>query len=91
MANNKKSSYNIMDMLSFFAVCLGGIALFVALILGKIGVSLEVVSLVQKLANIVGWGVLCLLSFNFIKSRKAVWMWIVWIIAVVMIVIGIIL
>ncbi|MBQ8425949.1 MAG: hypothetical protein IJX17_08055 [Clostridia bacterium] len=91
MAKEKKSSYNLMDMCSFIAVCLGGIALFAAMLLGKLGVSVELVGLVQKIANIVGWAVLCLLSFNVIKSRKAIWMWIVWVIAVVMIVIGIIL
>ena len=91
MADKKKSSYNLMDILSFVAVCLGGIALFLAMVLGKVGVSLTIVGLINDIANIIGWAVLCLLSFKFIKSRKNLWLWIVWIVAVVMIVIGIIL
>jgi len=92
MANKKGSSFNLMDICAFIAVCLGGITLFIATLLGNI-LNLEwgFISYLRTIADIIGWVVLCLLSFNFIKSKKSLWMWIIWVIAVVMIVVGIIL
>ena len=45
----------------------------------------------KTIANTIGWSVLCLLSAVYISHRKKLWMWIVWVIAVVMIIMGIIL
>ena len=89
MAKNKGAS--IMDMLSFIAVIVGGIGLLVASVLGKVGISADIVGTLQMIANMVGWIVLCFLSFNYIKNRKNIWLWVVWAVAVVMIVVGIIL
>lgn len=86
------SSFNsVMDTLAYIAVCIGGIALLVAFILAKINVSVGIVSILQKVANIIGWIVLCLLSVKFIQSKRNVWLWVIWAAAVVMIVIGVIL
>ena len=90
MAGKNKGA-SIMDMLSFIAVVVGGIGLLVASILGKVGISANIVGTLQMIANMVGWIILCLLSFNYIKTRKSVWLWVVWAVAVVMIVVGIIL
>lgn len=85
-------SFNkVMDTLAFIAVCVGGIALLLAFILGKVGISAGVVSAMQKVANIIGWIVLCLMSVKFIKSKSKVWLWVVWAVAIVMIIVGIIL
>ena len=73
MAEKKKRSISIMDMMSFIAVVIGGIGLLVAAILGKLGISANIVSAMQMVANMVGWIVLCLLSFNFIRNKKNVW------------------
>lgn len=90
MADKKKGA-SLMDMLSFVAVVVGGVGLLVASILGKIGISANIVGTLQMIANMVGWIVLCFLSFNYIRGRKSVLLWVLWAIAVVMIVVGIIL
>ena len=81
----------IMNILAYVAVCIGGLALFIASILGKLNVSAGFVSIMSTVANAIGWLVLCILSFNYIRRRKKIWMWVVWAIAVVMIVVSIIL
>ena len=91
-SSRKSFSFSkIMDALAYVAVCIGGIALLLAFVLGKIGISAGVVSAMQKVANSVGWLVLCLLSVKFIKSKSKIWLWVVWAIAIVMIIVGIIL
>lgn len=85
------STSYFMNILSYFAVCIGGLALFLAMILGKLGVSANFTSIMSTIANAIGWLVLCVLSFSYIRRRKKIWMWVVWAIAVVMIVISIIL
>ena len=81
----------IMNILSFIAVCFCGVALFVAMILGKFGISASFCSALQKIANILGWSVLCFISYRYIKNRKKIWIWVVWVVAIVMIITGIIL
>ncbi len=90
--SRKGFSFNqVMDALAYVAVCIGGIALLLAFVLGKIGISAGVVSAMQKVANSIGWLVLCILSVKFIKSKRKVWLWVVWAVAIVMIIVGIIL
>lgn len=84
------SSY-IMNLAAFIAVVICGVALFIAMILGKIGISATFVGMMQKIANIIGWSVLCLISFKHIARRRSLGLWIVWIVAIFMIVTGIIL
>ena len=81
----------ILNILAFAAVCIGGIALFVAMILNKCGIDAKIIGTLQTIANSIGWLVLALLSFEYIKNRRKIWLWVVWAVAVVMIVIGIIL
>lgn len=90
-STNKKSFSYFMNVLSYVAVCFGGVALFVTAILAAVGVSSSLLPAIQKFANAIAWSVVSVLSFKFIKNRKKTWMWVVWAIAVVMIVIGIIL
>lgn len=90
----KKSSGGymyFMNILSYVAVCVGGLALFIAMILSKCGISIKFTSTMTTIANAIGWAVLCLLSFNYISRRKKLWMWIVWAVAIVMIITSIIL
>ena len=77
-------------MFAYIAVCFGGVALFVAMILSKVGVTLSIIPIIQKFANAIAWAIVAIISFNFIKNRRKVWMWVVWTLAVVMIVLGII-
>ena len=82
----------ILNLLSYIAIVVGGIALFIAMILSKVGAgSPGFISAMQTIANALAWIVVALLSFNFIKRRKKIWMWVVWAIALVMVIIGIIL
>ena len=88
MAKEKSSRrYNIMDLLAFAAVCIGGVALLLASILGNWGFSV----VLQRIANAIGWAVLCILSTKYITTRKKIWLWVIWTVAVVMIVVGTIL
>ena len=93
-SSSKKSSASfsgLLNILAFLAVCIGGIALFIAMILSKVGVSVEFVGVLQSVANAIGWAVLALMSFRYIRRRRKIWLWVVWAVAVVMIVVGIIL
>ena len=81
----------VLNVLAYVAVCLGGLALFISMILGKFGLSTSITGAMQTIANAIGWAVLCLLSAVYILRRRKIWMWVVWAIAVVMIIIGIIL
>ncbi len=93
-SNSSKSTIStgyIMNLLSFIAVCFCGVALFIAMVLGKLGISASFCGLLQKIANILGWLVLCVISYRYIKHRRRIWLWVVWAIAIVMIITGIIL
>ncbi len=80
----------VMNLASYIAVCFGGLALFISFILGKIGLSTSITSAMQMIANTIGWAVLCVMSAFYITKRRKIWMWVVWAIAVVMIVVGVI-
>ena len=80
-----------MNILSYAAVCVGGLALFISAILSKCGISVAFTSTMTAIANAIGWLVLCVLSVNYISRRRKLWMWIVWVIAIVMIITSIIL
>lgn len=81
---------NFMNILAFVAVCVGGIAMFLAMVLGWIGLKATWISSMQAMANAIGWLALCLLSIKYIRRRRRLWIWIVWVIAIVMIFTGII-
>lgn len=81
---------NFMNILAFVAVCVGGIAMFLATILRWFGLTATWINSMQAIANAIGWLALCLLSINYIRRRKKLWIWIVWAIAIVMIFTGII-
>lgn len=81
---------NFMNILAFVAVCVGGIAMFLAMALGWFGLKASWINSMQAIANAIGWLALCLLSINYIRRRKKLWIWIVWAIAIVMIFTGII-
>jgi hypothetical protein len=81
----------ILNILSYVAVCVGGLALFIAMILSKFNLSSSIIGAMQTIANAIGWAVLCLLSASYISHRRKIWMWVVWAVAVVMIITAIIL
>ena len=75
-----------LNILSFCAVIICGVALSVAYILGKCGVSASITGKMQGVANAIGWIVLSILSYGFIKHRRKLWMWILWVVAVIAII-----
>ena len=94
-SSNKSSSGKVfvggfMNILAFVAVCIGGIAMFLAMVLGWIGLTATWINSMQAIANAIGWLALCLLSVNYIRRRRRLGIWIVWTIAVVMIFTGVI-
>lgn len=93
-SSSKRKTFSFgytLNILSYVAVCFGGLALFISFILGKFGLSTSITGAMQTIANAIGWAVLCLMSTIYISHRRKIWMWVVWAIAVVMIIIGIIL
>ena len=81
---------NFMNILAFVAVCVGGIAMFLATVLRWFGLTASWINSMQAVANAIGWLALCLLSVKYIRKRRKLWIWIVWTIAIVMIFTGII-
>lgn len=78
-----------MNILAFAAVCIGGIALFLAMILNNLfGLTASWISSMQSVANAIGWLALCLLSMRYISRRRKLSIWIIWGVAVFMIVSG---
>ena len=89
----RKSSLSFsgfMNILAFAAVCIGGIGMFIAMILKLFGLSAGWINSLQAIANAIGWIALCLLSVRYIKNRRKIWIWVVWTIAIIMIFTGII-
>lgn len=89
-SNRKVFVGSFMNILAFVAVCIGGIAMFLAMVLGWIGLTATWINSMQAIANAIGWLALCLLSVNYIRRRRRLWIWIVWTVAIVMIFTGII-
>lgn len=89
-SNGKVFVGSFMNILAFVAVCIGGIAMFLAMVLGWIGLTATWINSMQAIANAIGWLALCLLSVNYIRRRRRLWIWIVWTVAIVMIFTGII-
>ena len=79
-----------MNILAFVAVCVGGMAMFIAMILGWVGLTASWINTMNAIANAIGWLALCLLSIRYIRHRRKLGIWIVWTIAVIMIFTGII-
>ena len=77
-----------MNILAFVAVCIGGIALFLAMILDLVGLTASWINSMQAIANAIGWLALCLLSMRYIMRRRKLSIWIIWGVAVFMIVSG---
>ena len=94
-SSHKSSSRGVfvkgfMNILAFAAVCIGGLAMFLAMALGWFGLTATWINSMQAIANAIGWLALCLLSINYIRRARRLWVWLVWIIAIVMIFTGII-
>ena len=88
--SSSTSVSKVMNVLAFVAVCIGGVALFLAMILKLFGLTASWIGTMRALANAIGWIALCVLSFRYISHRRKIWIWVLWTIAVVMIIIGII-
>ena len=78
----------LMSLVAYAAVVICGLALFIAMVLSKFGISATFTTAMQTIANALGWLVLCVISFNYIRRRRTIWMWVVWAVAIVMIVTG---
>lgn len=84
------SNWHAMNIFSYIAVCIGGIALFLVFILQRLGLSSSYLPIFVKIANSIAWVIVACLSFRYIEHKRKTWMWVVWAIAIVMIIIGII-
>ena len=59
-----------MNILAFVAVCIGGIGMFLAMVLKLFDLSAGWINSLQAIANAIGWIALCLLSVRYIKNRR---------------------
>ncbi len=84
MAKAAKSSGWLINLCAFIAVILIGISLC----LGKIGALGQVASALTIIANVIAYLVVCVVSFFYIAHKKNVWLWIVWVVAIVLIIIS---
>ena len=87
-STTKRNSVTVnwfMNILAFAAVCIGGMGLFLAMVLRWVGLTASWINSMQAIANAIGWLALCLLSVRYITRRRKLWIWIVWVIAVIMI------
>lgn len=85
MAKAAKSSGWLINLSAFVAVILIGLSLIFAKIIPSISGAFSTI------AQIIAYVVLCVVSFFYVVRKKNIWLWVVWIIAVVLIVVGLVL
>ena len=79
-----KSSGWLINLLGFAAVILIGFSL----LFSKVGIADKISAAFKSVADIISYLVLILISFFFVwRRRKNIWLWVVWVIAVVLIVV----
>ena len=93
MANNNNNTQSpkpvksggwLPNLISFVAViCVG-----ISLLLSKVGLSGEISRAFSTIANVISYLILIALSLFYVAKRKKLWIWIVWAVAVVLIVVG---
>ena len=82
-----KSSGWFINLCAFVAVVLIGLSL----ILSKIGALGEVANAFMVIANVIAYIVVSVVSVFYVARKKNIWLWIIWIVAIVLIVVSYIL
>ncbi len=84
MAKAAKSSGWLVNLSAFVAVILIG----VSLMLSKIGAMGQVANAFMIIANVIAYLVVSVVSFFYVARKKNVWLWIVWAVAIALIIIS---
>lgn len=79
-----KDIKGIINFLSFISVGLIG----VTLLLGKIGILPGISGALIIVANVLAYIITAIAAFYYVRSKKNVWVWIVYIVSIVLIVIS---
>lgn len=85
MAKAAKSSGWLINLCAFVAVILIGLSLIFAKIIPSVAGAFSTI------AQVISYVVVSVVSFFYIAHKKNVWLWVVWIIAIVLIVVGVVL
>ncbi len=88
-SNNQKRTTNWKSLISFVAyvaVCCIGISLLLAAIFKNNAVS----AAFKTVADILAISITCIVSFSYANTRRNLVYWIIWIVAIVLIVVGLI-
>ena len=83
MAN--KDFKGLINLLAFVAIAMVGIALLVSKILGGAG---GVAGALILIANVLAYIITAVAAFYFVKNKNNVWIWVVYAVALVLIVIS---
>lgn len=83
----KKDFKGIINLLAFVAVGLIG----VTLLLNSIGILGEISGAFTMVANILAYIITAIAAFYYVRNKKNVWVWIIYVVALVLIVISYIL
>jgi len=81
---NKKSAGWLLHFLAFVSVILIG----VSLLLSKIHAFGDVAAAFLVIANAIAYSLVAITSFAYVAKKKNIWLWIVWGIAIVLIIIS---
>ena len=82
MAN--KDFRSLLNLLAFIAIGLVG----VALLLSKVGLGGEISSALTLVANLLAYIITAVAAFYFVRNKNNVWLWVVYAVALVLIVIS---
>jgi len=80
----------VLNMLSYLAIVGVGIALLLSWLLNMVGVTAQVVSALNILAQVLAYFVVACYSFSYARARGTWWL-VVWAVAIVLIVVFLVL
>ena len=82
-----RSTSVLLRFVCFIAViCVG-----ISLLLSKVGLSGQISNALSIIAQVLSYIVLIVISSFYVVRKKNVWLWVVWAIAVILIIVGVIL
>ena len=85
MAKAAKSSGWLINLCAFVAVILIGLSLIFAKIIPSIAGAFSTI------AQVISYVVVSVVSFFYIVHKKNVWLWVTWVVAIILIIIGVVL
>lgn len=81
---SSKDWRKMMNLIAYVSVCIIG----VCLLLGALGASGSVLSAFATIGNVLAYCIVAIGGWFYIRNRKNVWVWVVYFVALVMIIIS---